>query len=129
MVVRDRQDVGVIECADAGGNCEYIITGGRNLLSLKRYKQIKIVTAGELVRTLKSESVSSDRRERRPLFDPVGQKNRFSWQLLLCKRARVKPSDSRRSRVQSRPGAPHGEERAFRSLVCGRCPDMSGFDW
>lgn len=66
VVVRDRKDVGVIECADAGGNCEYIITGDRDLLSLKRYKQIKIVTAGELVRTLKSEAVSSGGRERRP---------------------------------------------------------------
>ena len=61
VVVRDREDVKVIECADSG-NCEYIVTGDRDLLSQKSYKRMKIVTAGELVRMLKSRKRSPRKR-------------------------------------------------------------------
>ena len=61
VVVRDREDVKVIECADSG-NCEYIVTGDRDLLSQKSYKRMKIVTTGELVRMLKSRKRSPRKR-------------------------------------------------------------------
>lgn len=64
VVVRDREDVRVIECADSGDS-EYIVTGDRDLLSLKRYKRIKIITAGQLARVLKSGKVSSGKGKRR----------------------------------------------------------------
>lgn len=53
MVVRDRDDVRVIDCANAG-DCEFIVTGDADLLSLERYRRIKIVPASKLVAILKS---------------------------------------------------------------------------
>lgn len=64
VVVRDREDVRVIECADSGDS-EYIVTGDRDLLSLKRYKRSKIITAGQLAGALRSGKVSSGKGERR----------------------------------------------------------------
>ncbi len=52
LAVRDRKDVKVLECAEAGGS-RYIVTGDRDLLSLERYKGISIVTAARLLKTLK----------------------------------------------------------------------------
>ena len=42
-IVRDKDDNRVIEAA-SHGKCQYIITGDRDLLDLKIYQQIKIVT-------------------------------------------------------------------------------------
>lgn len=53
IVVRDREDVKIIKCAYSGGS-DYIVTGDRDLLSLKRYRQTKIVAASRLVKILKS---------------------------------------------------------------------------
>lgn len=52
LAVRDRKDVKVLECAEAGGS-EYIVTGDGDLLSLKRYQGIRILTAAKLLKTLK----------------------------------------------------------------------------
>lgn len=47
-VVRDDSDNKVIEAA-VEGNCDYIITGDKDLLSLGIYKGIKIITASEFL--------------------------------------------------------------------------------
>jgi putative PIN family toxin of toxin-antitoxin system len=56
-LVRDREDVKIIECAHSG-HSDYIVTGDRDLLSLKRYQQTKIVKSSKLVRILKNEAAS-----------------------------------------------------------------------
>jgi hypothetical protein len=56
-LVRDREDVKVIECAHSG-HSDYIVTGDRDLLSLNRYQQTKIVKSSKLVRILKNEAAS-----------------------------------------------------------------------
>ena len=50
-LVRDREDVKVIECAHSG-HSDYIVTGDRDLLSLKRYQQTRILSPRELVKIL-----------------------------------------------------------------------------
>jgi putative PIN family toxin of toxin-antitoxin system len=47
-LVRDREDAKIIECAHSG-HSDYIISGDRDLLSLKRYQQTKIVSPSELL--------------------------------------------------------------------------------
>jgi len=56
--VRDREDAKIIECAHSG-HSNYIVSGDRDLLSLKRYQQTDIVTSSKLVRILKNETASS----------------------------------------------------------------------
>lgn len=48
IVDRDPDDNRVLEAA-VEGDCEYIITGDRDLLDLKRYKNIKIVSPAEFL--------------------------------------------------------------------------------
>ena len=52
-VIRDEDDDRVLEAA-AAGNCDYIITGDNDLLELKSYQDIKIVTAEEFLNLLKT---------------------------------------------------------------------------
>ncbi len=52
VTIRDRGDVKVIECGQTG-HSQYIVTGDRDLLSLKNYKGIKMVTAGRLLKILR----------------------------------------------------------------------------
>lgn len=47
-VSRDEDDNRVLEAAVEGG-CNYIITGDQDLLDLKKYKKIKILTAEEFL--------------------------------------------------------------------------------
>jgi|SRR3989344_7588732 len=47
-IVRDEDDNRVIEAAEEG-NCEYIITGDKDLLDIKSYKSIKIVTSEQFL--------------------------------------------------------------------------------
>jgi putative PIN family toxin of toxin-antitoxin system len=56
-LVRDREDVKIIECAHSG-HSDYIVTGDGDLLSLKRYRQTKIVTSSKLVRIMKNETAN-----------------------------------------------------------------------
>jgi putative PIN family toxin of toxin-antitoxin system len=51
-LVRDREDTKIIECAYSG-HSDYIVSGDRDLLSLKRYQQTKILSPSELLRILK----------------------------------------------------------------------------
>jgi len=48
--LRDRSDTKVIECANAGRSA-YIVTGDRDLLSMGRYKKIRIVAARQFLKT------------------------------------------------------------------------------
>ncbi len=48
-VVRDKSDNKVIECA-LDGMADYIVTGDPDLLALKEFRNIKIVTADEFLR-------------------------------------------------------------------------------
>lgn len=47
-VVRHESDNKIIECA-VEGKCEVIITGDKDLLVLKKYKKIKILTPSEFL--------------------------------------------------------------------------------
>lgn len=47
-VVRDKQDNRILECAVEGG-CSYIVTGDRDLLALKKYKNIGMVSPQEFL--------------------------------------------------------------------------------
>jgi len=57
-LVRDREDVKVIECAHSG-HSDHIVSGDRDLLSLKRYRQTKIVSSSKLVRIIRHERPSA----------------------------------------------------------------------
>lgn len=57
-LVRDREDVKVIECAHSG-HSDYIVSGDRDLLSLKRYRQTKIISSSKLVRIIRHERPSA----------------------------------------------------------------------
>lgn len=48
-IVRDKDDNRVLEAAVEGG-CDYIITGDKDLLVLKQFKDTKIVTAEQFLR-------------------------------------------------------------------------------
>jgi len=48
-VVRDKSDNKIIECA-LDGRADYIVTGDPDLLALKEFRNIKIVTAHEFLR-------------------------------------------------------------------------------
>ncbi len=50
--VRDADDNRVLEAA-IEGNCDYIVTGDKDLLVLKNYKKVEIVTAEEFLSRLK----------------------------------------------------------------------------
>jgi len=52
-ICRDPQDNKIIEAA-VEGNCRYIITGDKDLLVLKEYKEIKIVTAKDFLEEFKA---------------------------------------------------------------------------
>jgi len=56
--VRDRKDAKIIECAHSGRS-DYIVSGDRDLLSLKRYQQTEIVSANRLVGILSHERPSA----------------------------------------------------------------------
>lgn len=47
-IVRDDTDNRVLEAA-IEGECDYIVTGDKDLLTLKKYKKIKIVTADTFI--------------------------------------------------------------------------------
>lgn len=51
-ISRDEDDNRVIEAA-LEGNCDFIITGDKDLLDLGKYKRIKIVTSEEFLKLLK----------------------------------------------------------------------------
>ncbi len=53
LIIRDRKDAKVIECA-LSGQSEFIVTGDEDLLSLNRYGRIKILPTSKLVSILKS---------------------------------------------------------------------------
>ena len=53
-VVRDIDDNRVIEAA-IEGNCQYIITGDKDLLVLKSYRQIKIITPDDFLKLLEKK--------------------------------------------------------------------------
>ena len=55
-VVRDDDDNRVLEAAVAG-KCEYVITGDEDLLSLKKYKNIKILTPTEFFKISSQMSI------------------------------------------------------------------------
>jgi putative PIN family toxin of toxin-antitoxin system len=57
-LVRDREDVKVIECAHSG-HSNYLVSGDRDLLSLKRYRQTKIISSSKLVRIIRHERPSA----------------------------------------------------------------------
>lgn len=50
-VVRDNDDNRVLEAA-VEGDCEFIITGDQDLLELRKYKNIKIVTPAEFLKLI-----------------------------------------------------------------------------
>lgn len=52
-IVKDDDDNRVLEAA-IEGNCEYIITGDKELLNLREYKDIHIVTADEFLNLCKT---------------------------------------------------------------------------
>jgi putative PIN family toxin of toxin-antitoxin system len=54
VVVRDRADIKILECASAGKS-DYIVTGDRDLLSLKKYSGIRILTGRELLKSLRGK--------------------------------------------------------------------------
>ena len=51
-LVRDREDAKIIECAYYG-HSDYIVSGDRDFLSLKRYQHTKIVSPSELARIVR----------------------------------------------------------------------------
>ncbi len=51
-IARDDDDNRVLEAAIEGG-CDYIVTGDKDLLELKSYKDVKIVTAIEFLKEFK----------------------------------------------------------------------------
>ena len=57
-LVMDREDVKIIECAHSGYS-NYIVSGDRDLQSLKRYQQTRIISPSELVRILRHERPSA----------------------------------------------------------------------
>lgn len=52
-VVRDKDDNRVLEAA-VEGECDYIVTGDRDLLDLGRYEKIKIVTSVQFLEEMKT---------------------------------------------------------------------------
>ena len=57
-VARDDDDNRVLEAAITG-KCEYIVTGDEDLLSLKKYKNIKILTPAEFFDLVSDSSFKS----------------------------------------------------------------------
>ena len=57
-LVRDREDAKIIECAHSGHG-HHIVSGDKDLLSLKRYRQTKIVSPTKFMRTLRHERQST----------------------------------------------------------------------
>jgi len=53
-VCRDREDDKILECALLA-NADYIITGDEDLLTLKEFRGIKIVTANEYLKSIESK--------------------------------------------------------------------------
>ena len=51
LVVKDEPDNRVLEAA-IEGNCKYIVTGDKELLRLKSYQNVKIVTADQFLKIL-----------------------------------------------------------------------------
>ena len=50
-VVRDKKDNKIIECA-LDANADFIVTGDADLLTLREFRDIKIVTAGQLLKSI-----------------------------------------------------------------------------
>lgn len=53
-IVRDPKDIKFLACA-VGGQADYIITGDNDLLILKEYQGIRIVTASEFLAIIKQD--------------------------------------------------------------------------
>lgn len=53
-ILKDDDDNRVLEAATKG-SCDFIVTGDRQLLDLKEYKQIKILTPYQFIKELKVE--------------------------------------------------------------------------
>ena len=51
--LRDKEDIKIIECAYYG-KCKYIVTGDKDLLSLKEYKEIKIIRSKDFLPEISS---------------------------------------------------------------------------
>ena len=51
-VVRDKKDNRVLECA-VEGRCDYLVTGDSDLLVLRRYNDVRIVTPKEFLEILR----------------------------------------------------------------------------
>ncbi len=51
--LRDKEDIKIIECAYYG-KCKYIVTGDKDLLSLKEYKGIKIIQSKDFLSEISS---------------------------------------------------------------------------
>jgi predicted nucleic acid-binding protein len=49
--VRDKKDLKFLECA-LGGKADYVVTGDKDLLTLKEYSGISIVTPSEFLAVL-----------------------------------------------------------------------------
>ena len=57
---RDPEDQKFLDCA-TGGRADFLVTGDRDLLEIKRLGRTRIVTAGELVRLFKKSHFGSAR--------------------------------------------------------------------
>ena len=57
---RDPDDQKFLDCA-TGGRADFLVTGDRDLLEMKRLGRTRIVTAGELVRLFKKSHFGSGR--------------------------------------------------------------------
>jgi putative PIN family toxin of toxin-antitoxin system len=57
-LVRDREDVKVIECAHSG-HSDYTVSSDRDLLSLKRYQRTRILSPSELLKIQRHERPST----------------------------------------------------------------------
>ena len=54
VVKKDPSDNKIIECA-LEGNADYIISGDKHLLEIKKYKEVEIISPSEFWSTLKGE--------------------------------------------------------------------------
>jgi putative PIN family toxin of toxin-antitoxin system len=50
-IIKDEPDNRILECADEF-KADYIISGDRHLLDVKKYKNIKIITPADFIKTL-----------------------------------------------------------------------------
>ncbi|MDR1323141.1 MAG: putative toxin-antitoxin system toxin component, PIN family [Candidatus Margulisbacteria bacterium] len=55
QICRDKDDNKFIDCA-VDGNCEYIVSGDKDLLSLRNYQNINIVTVRDFLKFFEKQS-------------------------------------------------------------------------